>query len=763
MTSAYATDTLQMPIAKTRTAFKGKKMQVTESINTDVLAQCASTLYGVDTVLRITMLGTFSLTVGEKRLPEQFSGRNDSINLFKLLLLRRGELLKRSDIVTRLWPQVEIAQGRHRLSNALSTLRKDLQKYLDASFVAQIIFSNDNTISCPRNTHVICDVDEFESDLDLALASASDRERANALKSAIARYKGDLLEQHQVMLWFQSERELLHYRFLEALRAASECARIQRHCDVQVQYLSKLFSLAPTDEVIAVELMKAFYETSQPQEARRTYELLRRNLASASGSSPSADTENVLRALERGNSNAMQQMPSIEQAQTTRSWLQPVETLIGRDYEFGIALRAAEDPDVRAIVVCGASGVGKHTFIRHLCWHLIVRLGFTLNESSSTHSINAPRRDSGSRRAVTLLDCDNDKSVINTTSTGTDLFIISSNELEPKPRHEKSRMVLLDSMPDCAMEEVFHQHSFGVLRPAIQKSYGTLIHSEKIKDAVSRLDGHPELAKSLATHCLDQGIEPLVSISELCCDANWSRVDFVRSVYRQHLNDFNALNAAEREILDLLVATGLAVPRSCLQETVGKSQWTLAAAKSLLSLGYVQITFDSNHGELLSSTFKGECLSHVANEAQGMNGCDSGSDMLLLQEVIAADAKKHAVSADDVDDALFYFLNTNSSRIVDLVRRCASRNTASHVAWITGFTQWISRFSNDQKSALLPLAKAFEATLTLFSVNVPRERFNSHENYRRFVDRRVDAASRSTSMKVDGQIISQARKVSETV
>jgi DNA-binding SARP family transcriptional activator len=160
------------------------------------------------------------------------------------LVARGGERgITRNKVLALLWPDADDAQGRHVLSQALYSLKRDL--------------GND---ACIRGTHdlrlnveeVWCDVAHFER----ALASGE-------LELAAHLYVGPFLDGFRLPnapefeRWADDERTAIRHRFHEAVERLARTAEIDGAFDVAVRWWRRRAEDDPLNARVAVSMMRA--------------------------------------------------------------------------------------------------------------------------------------------------------------------------------------------------------------------------------------------------------------------------------------------------------------------------------------------------------------------------------------------------------------------------------------------------------------------------------------------------------------------------
>lgn len=272
---------------------------------------------------RIEMLGRFRVVVGEREITEGDWPARRAQELVALLALADGRRLLRDQVVEALWPHLGADAGAANLRKAAHHARRTLD---DPEAI--VLRSGRVELLCGRT--VIVDVECFLHDAELALRGA-DRD---ACTRAAAGCTGVLLPEAPYEAWTQEPRRQVHARLTELLRRTGDWTRLMK--------------VEPADEAACRELMREAIDAGRRHVAIRWYERLRIALIRELGRQPDAQTRALYDECTAGVGLG-------ERA------------FVGRTAELAEAtalLRSVADGATRALLVRGASGIGKSAFCR---------------------------------------------------------------------------------------------------------------------------------------------------------------------------------------------------------------------------------------------------------------------------------------------------------------------------------------------------------------------------------------------------------------
>jgi DNA-binding SARP family transcriptional activator/ATP/maltotriose-dependent transcriptional regulator MalT len=179
----------------------------------------------------VTVLGGFAVSAGGRAL-EPPAGRPST--LVKLLALSEQPLAP-GEAIEALWPGVAESTGRQRLRNLLNRLRTSCGELVQRD--------GETLVLGPAEI----DARGFESAAAAALAAA-DQERPGLARTALARYKGELLPGDRYEGWATAPRERMRRRYLELLDLLAEDAVERGDVDEAIRLLDQAQVAEPLDE-----------------------------------------------------------------------------------------------------------------------------------------------------------------------------------------------------------------------------------------------------------------------------------------------------------------------------------------------------------------------------------------------------------------------------------------------------------------------------------------------------------------------------------
>ncbi len=295
---------------------------------------------------RIQLLGELRATRGSE-VVSHFRSQKVA-GLLAFLAHHRETAHAREVLIEMFWPDCEPEAGRNNLSKALSLLRAQLEPGGESG--TALLASRATVQLDPATT---TDVDELRAAL-AAAAKAKGAGRREALARVLELYKGELLAGHY-QDWIAPERDRLRASFT---RAALELARAldaagDRHGAVDAA--RRAVASEPEGEDAARVLMDLHARTGEPSAALRVFGELSERLGRELGTTPSAPTRELARAIEVSLS------PVKPTRRPARALPLELHEIFGREEELArleAELRPAASR-TRLLTLTGPGGIGK--------------------------------------------------------------------------------------------------------------------------------------------------------------------------------------------------------------------------------------------------------------------------------------------------------------------------------------------------------------------------------------------------------------------
>jgi DNA-binding SARP family transcriptional activator len=309
---------------------------------------------------RISLLGGFSVAVGDTVVTDQQWSRRNASTLVKVLALARGRRLHREQLIDALWPDLAPDQAGPRLHQAAHYARRAL-----GEAAGQGVVLHHDFVELLPDAEVVVDAVDFRLAAEAALADAAgggaplvDRAQP-AAAAALALYTGVLLPDDLYEPWAQAQRESLEQLHRDLLRLTGRW--------------EALLESDPADEQAHLALARAHADRGDVRAAMRQLERLELTLRRELGTAPGPEAEALRAELVAAQSarsatsgTARGQGPDAASLQAGTASARDQRRLVGRR-AVGDALRermaTAQRGRGGAILVTGPPGVGKSSVL----------------------------------------------------------------------------------------------------------------------------------------------------------------------------------------------------------------------------------------------------------------------------------------------------------------------------------------------------------------------------------------------------------------
>ncbi|MAT97501.1 MAG: hypothetical protein CL608_10200 [Anaerolineaceae bacterium] len=288
----------------------------------------------------------------------------------------------RETIATLFWPDNDQSRALANLSVILTSLRKQLEKYLIA---------DRHTVAFNTDADYQLDVIAFEQAIDQAQARQQDgkltRTVAAQLQTAVSHYKGDFLAGFNLRgvpefeAWVLLEQERLRQMMLDALSNLITFHQQRGQFSAGIQHGQRLLALDPLQEETHRQLMLLFALDNQRPAALAQYEQCTAILADELGVEPDEETTALFEQIKNDKVTAIANRlghgdkvtssglvtvsPSHRRSQNAVTLSQkhnlpaPTTTFIGRENELAQIEKWLAEPDGRLLTIIGPGGMGK--------------------------------------------------------------------------------------------------------------------------------------------------------------------------------------------------------------------------------------------------------------------------------------------------------------------------------------------------------------------------------------------------------------------
>jgi predicted ATPase/DNA-binding SARP family transcriptional activator/DNA-binding CsgD family transcriptional regulator len=244
-------------------------------------------------VVRICLLGGFSVSVGHRTFEETEWRLKKAASLVKLLALAPGHRLHREQAMGLLWPGLDRKAAANNFYQVLHFARRALEPRATPPSYLQL--RAELLELCPNNALWV-DVEAFEE----AAATARRSREPAAYRTAAELYTGDLLPDDRYEDWAEERREELSLTYLSLLVEMARLYEERGDVGAAIEALQEAVTAEPTHEGAHAGLMRLYALSGQRYQALRQYERLGQALGRELDAEPGAETRRLYEEILAG-------------------------------------------------------------------------------------------------------------------------------------------------------------------------------------------------------------------------------------------------------------------------------------------------------------------------------------------------------------------------------------------------------------------------------------------------------------------------------
>lgn len=293
--------------------------------------------------LEIITLGGLRILVDGSPVRGLASRKAEALLVF---LACQGGSPSRESLATLLWDDRPLSGSLANLSVLLSSLRKDLARYLQI---------DRKTVSLDPSSLWTCDAKEFERQAVLPAGADGDLPppEADRIERALELYRGTFLEGFFVREargfeeWGAVQRERLRMQAVEGHHALAAFGLSRRQYRRGLRHAQRLLSLDPLSEAGHRTAMLLYARQGEMALGLAQYQACRDLLQAELGVDPSFETTDLYYRLRTAAENRVHNLPT------------PPTPLVGRVEELEKLGAQLTDPECRVLTLVGPGGIGK--------------------------------------------------------------------------------------------------------------------------------------------------------------------------------------------------------------------------------------------------------------------------------------------------------------------------------------------------------------------------------------------------------------------
>ncbi len=215
-------------------------------------------------------------------------------SLLAYLACRLDEGIAKEQLIETLWPDVDIASGRHSLSESISVLRRQLEP---PDVEPRLVLKADH--SCVRldGRAATTDLARFKLTIDELSNSSDPAEQTSLLRRAAAIYSGELLPGF-FDDWIIAERMRLSVSYLQVYHRLIAMLRSSGQCEEALEYALRATAISPDCEEVHEEALKLMIDLGRKSDAVHFFDAYRKRLMRSIGQLPGSSLCRIIEPFE---------------------------------------------------------------------------------------------------------------------------------------------------------------------------------------------------------------------------------------------------------------------------------------------------------------------------------------------------------------------------------------------------------------------------------------------------------------------------------
>lgn len=224
-----------------------------------------------ESIIRVNMLGRFSISLGDKEIVDQNNQAKKPWSLLEYLITFRGRDIPVEELIDLFWKN----ERSNNPAGALKTLMFRVRKLLEPLGYSthELVYQNRKAYGWTRNFQTICDTDLFE---DLCLKSeAEDLPEEECLRvclEAFSLYKGNFLPKSEWETWVVPIQTYYHTLYEKLIRKLLLLLEERKNYPAIIDISQKVISIDPYGEDAHYYLIYALYQSGNQFKAMEHYQ-----------------------------------------------------------------------------------------------------------------------------------------------------------------------------------------------------------------------------------------------------------------------------------------------------------------------------------------------------------------------------------------------------------------------------------------------------------------------------------------------------------
>lgn len=254
-----------------------------------------------DEILKINMLGEFSLTYNGKTISDQSNRSKKLWVLLEYLITFRDKEISQNDLVDLLWPDDEISNPINTLKTLLHRARASVAE-LGFSGGKDLVVARRGTYAWNTSIPLWVDADQFDTYCHEAETVSEPNHKLELLLKALDLYKGDFLPKSSLEPWAVPISTYYHSQYIKTVHDTLQLLNESKLYTDAIAVCQKAVVIDPYEESFHKELIQALVRTNSPQAALKHYEYVTELFFDQFGVTPSDELTAIYREIVRTES-----------------------------------------------------------------------------------------------------------------------------------------------------------------------------------------------------------------------------------------------------------------------------------------------------------------------------------------------------------------------------------------------------------------------------------------------------------------------------
>lgn len=247
-------------------------------------------------MLRINMLGEFSLIYGDREVNEESNRSKKIWTLLEYLITFRDREISQNEMFEVLWPDDNVEDPANTLKTLLHRARNTLSQ-LGIEDDKQLIYYRRGTYRWNPSIDYTVDVEQYEQLCTLAFSSRNEEDRLDLFLHAINLYKGDFLPKSSLELWAVPIHTYYRSQYIKIVHEVLSMLQRAGRFDEIIKVCWKAVSIDPYDEDLHYALIQSLVATGAQRTALQHYEYVTDLYFNQFGVTPSKELTDLYKEI----------------------------------------------------------------------------------------------------------------------------------------------------------------------------------------------------------------------------------------------------------------------------------------------------------------------------------------------------------------------------------------------------------------------------------------------------------------------------------